>query len=36
VLNAILLLSLYGWLTYRLRHQQPASADAAPATSRTG
>ena len=26
VLNAILILGMYGWLTYRLRHEQPASA----------
>ena len=24
VLNAILILGMYGWLTYRLRHEQPA------------
>ena len=23
VLNAILILGMYGWLTYRLRHEQP-------------
>jgi hypothetical protein len=28
VLNAILILGMYGWLTYRLRHEQPASAEA--------
>ena len=26
-LNAILILGMYGWLTYRLRHEQPASAE---------
>jgi hypothetical protein len=26
VLNAILILGLYGWLTYKLRHKQPAEA----------
>jgi hypothetical protein len=28
VINAILILGMYGWLTYTLRHEQPASADA--------
>ena len=28
VLNAILILGMYGWLTYRLRHEQTASAEA--------
>lgn len=27
VLNAILILGMYGWLTYRLRHEQPASVE---------
>jgi hypothetical protein len=31
VLNAILILGMYGWLTYRLRHEPPASAQAGPA-----
>ena len=31
VLNAILILGMYGWLTYRLRHEQPAFAEAGPA-----
>jgi hypothetical protein len=31
VLNAILILGMYGWLTYKLRHGQPASAEAGPA-----
>ena len=30
VLNAVLILGMYGWLTYRLRHEQPASAGAGP------
>jgi hypothetical protein len=36
VLNAILILGMYGWLTYRLRHEQPASAEAGPATMSAG
>jgi hypothetical protein len=36
VLNAILILGMYGWLTYRLRHEQPASAEARPATMPAG
>ncbi len=35
VLNAVLVLGMYGWLTYRLRHEQPASADAGPAVIST-
>ena len=31
-LNAILVLGLFGWLAYRLRHEQPVDAAAAPAT----
>ena len=31
VLNAIVILGMYGWLTYRLRHEQPGSTEAAPA-----
>ena len=33
VLNAVLILGMYGWLTYRLRREQPASAEAPPATA---
>lgn len=36
VLNAILILGMYGWLTYRLRHEQPASAGAGRATIPAG
>jgi hypothetical protein len=36
VLNAILILGMYSWLTYRLRHDQPASAEAAPTTIPVG
>ena len=31
VLNAVLILAMYGWLTYRLRHEQPAPAEPEPA-----
>jgi len=31
VLNAILILGMYGWLTYTLRRRQPALAEAGPA-----
>ena len=31
VLNAVLILGMYGWLTYRLRHEQTTSAEAGPA-----
>ena len=31
VLNAVLILGMYGWLTYKLRHEEPASAEAGPA-----
>jgi hypothetical protein len=33
VLNAVLILGMYGWLTYRLRHEQPAAAEVRPATA---
>ena len=33
VLNAVLILGMYGWLTYRLWHEQPASAGARPAVT---
>jgi uncharacterized membrane protein len=33
VLNAILILGMYGWLTYMLRRGQPAPAEAAPAAT---
>jgi hypothetical protein len=36
VLNAILILGMYGWLTYRLRHKQPASTEVGPATIPAG
>jgi heme A synthase len=33
VLNAILILGMYGWLAYTLRHEQPSATQAEPATS---
>jgi len=36
VLNAILILGMYGWLTYKLRHEQPASAEAGQAVTPAG
>jgi hypothetical protein len=36
VLNAILILGMYGWLTYRLRHEQPAPAATGPPTIPAG
>lgn len=31
MLNAVLILGMYGWLTYRLRHEQPVPDRVQPA-----
>ena len=36
VLNAVLILAMYGWLTYRLRHEPPGSAATEPAVVPAG